>query len=629
MTKRFIIRRIRHKLQIACFLCLFPALLSAALNAQQTDDPSKLFQVKPFGKQVVHTQAATKSKTGKKAHSKLMSSAPTKAMIAAEKAVKKQEALKKWRDPIYLVHAETLSYDEILGPDYQLVRGNVCFRHSGAKLYCDSAYFYPATNSLYAFGNAHMVQGDSLFLYAAWMFYDGNAKLAKAREKVRLENRSATLFTDSLNYDRIANIGYFFDGGLLVDANKNGTTNELSSEYGQYSPSTKEAWFKNDVKLVNPKFTMTNQQLFYNTRTKIASIVSATRIVSADSGYIATTSGTYNTDTEQSHLLKRSFVTKKSRFLTADTLDYNQRSGIGIGHGKVIIEDSLKKVTLNGEYGYSNEKKDYALITKKALLVEHSSKDTLFLHADTLCTKKDSIYNTFSAFHHVRFYRSDLQGLCDSMYYTAKDSVLRLYNEPVVWSEEQQLSGKYMELFTKNNKPQQLHIDRAALAISQETDSLYNQSSGKDLKAYFDSTNQVVKVEIDGNAETIYLPKDDKDKSITGLNRLEGSSLIMYRKDKKLEKLIVWPQPKGKFYPLEKLPGDARLLKNFVWYKEERPKNADDVFRDVDIGGKAVNAAKGKGIQVTSKPVETANSPKPVRSDRQRKSGKSVKGKRK
>lgn len=484
-------------------------------------------------------------------------------------------------DPIYLERAETLSFDKERGADYQLVTGDVVFRQDSARLYCDSAFFYASTNSLLAVGNVHLEQGDTLFLYAAWMHYDGNAKLAKARDKVRLENRDVTLFTDSLNFDRLIHVGYFFDGGLLVDESEEGT-NELSSIYGQYSTESKMAWFKNDVKLVNPDFVLTTEQLFYDTRTEVASIVSPTEIVS-DSGYIYSTRGWYNTQTGQSHLLDRSWATSPNRYLSADTLDYNAQTGVGTGFGNVVLVDSLKQITLKGGYGYSDEQRDSALLTRNALLVEHSSRDTFYLHADTLVTVKDSAYQAFRAYYGVRFFRSDLQGLCDSMYYSTKDSVLYVTGKPVLWSEEQQLTGEHMYLYTRSNKPERLRVDKAAMVIAWERDSLYNQSSGKELVAFFDSlSNEVVRVEISGNAETVYLPIDE-DQLVMGLNRLEGSYLTLYRKEGKLEKLLVWPEPKGTFYPLVKLPPDRAYLDRFVWHGEARPTSPDDVFRNVKL----------------------------------------------
>ncbi|MCK9311139.1 MAG: hypothetical protein M0P26_02550 [Bacteroidales bacterium] len=493
------------------------------------------------------------------------------------------------KEKINLEHSEILSFDASVNPDYQILTGDVRFRHDGAYLFCDSAHYYMKSNSLYAYGNVHMEQGDSIFLYGAWLYYDGNTKLVMVREKVRLENREVTLFTDSLNYDRISNIGYFFDGGLLVNEDGD-VTNELSSEYGQYSPETKMAEFKHDVKLVHPEFIMTNQELKYNTSTGKASIFCPTEIV-ADSGYVYSENGWYNTKTDKSLLLKPSYILNNHRRLTGDSINYDNKNGIGEAFGNAVLIDSTQQVTLKGNYGYSEEKTNYALMSDSALMIEHSTEDTLFLHADTLMARQDSIYNEVIAFHGVRFFRSDVQGVCDSLYYSTRDSVLSFYYKPILWSEQQQLTGEFMQLYTKNEEPDYLHIQKAAMVISKEGDSLFNQSSGKDLIAYFDS-GQVVRVEIKGNAETIYLPHDESN-MIIGLNRLEGSSLNLFMEDKKMKKIIVWPQPKGKFYPMEKLPPEDRYLKNFGWYQSIRPVGSEDVFRKI-VKTTAFETQKGR-----------------------------------
>jgi lipopolysaccharide export system protein LptA len=506
---------------------------------------------------------------------------------------KKRRAGKK----IQLEQADTWSFDGYIHPDYQLFSGSVRFRHEGARLFCDSAHFFQKTNSLYAFGNVHMEQGDTLFLYGAWLYYDGATKLVQVREKVRLENRNVTLFTDSLNFDRNSNVGYFFDGGLLVD-----DKNQLSSEYGQYSPATKIANFRNDVKLVHPKFVMTNKELTYNTVTKVADIHVPTDIVS-DTGYVYTAKGTYNTDTEKSVLYNRSYVISDHRRLTGDTVYYDQKNAVGEAFGNVVLIDTVQQITMIGGYGYSAEKTGLGIMARQPLLMEHSEKDTLWLHGDTLMTQQDSIYKSIRAYYGVRFFRNDFQGLCDSMYYSTRDSILSFYQDPVLWSEKQQITGEFIQMHTKNNKPDMLHIQRAAMLISQEGDSLYDQSSGKDLKAYFDSS-QVVKVEIRGNAETVYLPRD-KDDAIMGLNRLEGSSLDLYRRDEKVKKVVVWPEPKGKFYPLELLDPEARFLRNFAWYSEARPKSPEDIFRKYSIkpGTSKKQVAE---VDKTSKPAKAA-----------------------
>jgi hypothetical protein len=188
---------------------------------------------------------------------------------------------------------------------------------------------------------------------------------------------------------------------------------------------------------------------------------------------------------------------------------------------------------------------------------------------------------------------------------------LSFYNKPILWSQQQQLSGDFMQLFTKNKAADYLHIQKAAMAISKEADSLYNQLSGKDLIAYFDS-GKVVRVEIKGNAETVYLPRDTKSKELTGLNSLEGSSLTLFLENEKMKKIIVWPKPKGTYYPLNLLPPDVRYLKNFAWYNELRPISPGDVLREVKVPVKTnVGSITGRQTEKASdKPLNFNKSKK-------------------
>lgn len=203
---------------------------------------------------------------------------------------------------VYLEHANTLSFDKDVNADAQFLQGDVCFRHDSSYMYCDSAYFFETTNSLEAFSNVRMEQGDTLFVYGNYLFYDGNSQIAYLRENVRMENGEVTLFTDSLNYERIPDIGYYFDGGLIVDS-----LNQLSSYYGQYSPGTKLAVFNDSVRLENPQFTLYSDTLHYDTESKIATILGPSVIVS-DSGTIHSSRGWYNTETNTSLLLDRKSV---------------------------------------------------------------------------------------------------------------------------------------------------------------------------------------------------------------------------------------------------------------------------------------------------------------------------------
>ena len=166
---------------------------------------------------------------------------------------------------VYLVHADELRYDRWQNNDAQVLIGSVQFEHDGAKLYCDSANFFEASNSFEAWGHVRMVQGDTLSLTSNQGYYDGNQQLMEAKDSVVLRHRKTTLYTDELYYDRIWNQGYFQNGGRLVDE---GTT--LTSDWGEYHTDTKMAIFYYDVKMVDKQFLLTTDSLYYDTQVKQA-----------------------------------------------------------------------------------------------------------------------------------------------------------------------------------------------------------------------------------------------------------------------------------------------------------------------------------------------------------------------
>lgn len=474
---------------------------------------------------------------------------------------------------IYMENADLISFDQVLKPDVQVLYGNVRFRHDDAVMTCDSAYFYRNSNSMDAFSNVYIVQGDTLFVYGDKLYYDGNTKVARLRGNARLINRNTTLTTDSLNYDRNTQLAYYFTGGKIVDPE-----NTLTSVWGQYSTRTEDALFRDSVKLVNENFLMHADTLIYNAKTHIADLVGDTHIIYQDETDIFTNKGWYNTQTERSMLLNRSFlINKEGKSLTGDTVFYDKAIKYGEVFGNAVLKDTIQKSTLYGNYVYYNEDKELGIATDSALLVDWSNEQHMYIHADTLKTFKDSIFNEALAWRNVRFFRDDIQGLADSLVYSSRDSIMNLMNEPVLWQENQQFSSDKISILTKNKKVYQIELQQSAM-VTESVDSLYfNQISGKDIVAHIDS-NQVQLVDVKGNAETIYFIREESDSTLIGVNRTESSFVAIHFKDKKIDRIVLTPSSSGEFHPMSKIEEDFIYLTNFFWLETHRPMNKDEVF---------------------------------------------------
>ena len=486
----------------------------------------------------------------------------------------KQPGKKKTR--VDLLHAEEAQADKILLPDVQILIRSVKLRHDSMYMYCDSALIYEKTNSVEAFGNVRMEQGDTLFIYGDYLYYDGMSQLAMLRENVRMINRNTVLTTDSLNYDRLYNLGYYFDGGTLTDEE-----NVLTSEWGEYSPATKISVFNHDVKLVNPKFVLTSDTLKYSTDTKIATILGPSDIVS-DKNHIYSERGIYNTTTEQAELLDRSVLTNEGKKLTGDSIFYDRVLGYGEAFDNVQMNDTINRNMLTGNYCFYNEITGSALATQRAVAIDYSQGDSLFMHGDTLRLityhiNTDSMFREMRVYHKVRAYRTDVQAVCDSLVYNSKDSCMTMYTDPILWHGSQQLLGEEIKVYMNDSTINWAHIINQALAVEQKDSVHYNQVTGKEMKGFFVG-GDMRQVDVNGNVLVVFYPIDDKDSTMIGLNYSEGSFLRMLLKERRMEQGAFIGKANGTLYPMDQIPADKYKLPSFVWFDYIRPRNKEDIF---------------------------------------------------
>jgi lipopolysaccharide export system protein LptA len=496
---------------------------------------------------------------------------------------------------VYLEHSDVLAFDEQRLPDAQILRGNVCFRQDSALMYCDSAYFFDKKNSLHAFGNVHLIQGDSIEGFGDVLYYNGNTKLARFRRNVRLIHKGqSTLRTDSLNYNRARNLAYYFSGGTIEDS-----LNILSSRWGQYTPDDNQAVFRDDVELVNSRFTLWADTLCYNTETHQADLVGPTTIVYKEETTILSSNGWYNTESEESLLLDQSRVIHTNgRTLTGDTIFYDKLNGYGRVYGHMQSVDSANSMTLYANHGEIWEASNNGYATDSVLLVSWS--DTAmytYLHADTLYSQEiayqtyrfspsdsllrdtlwaDTSYMQLRAVHNVRVYREDMQSVCDSMRYNGKDSVLTLCGNPVCWNGSNQVSADTIKIYMKNGDIDYMYGIGNAIAAKQEDVDKFNQLAGKEMLAYF-RDGDVYMIEVKGNAETVFYPQEE-DGSFSGVNKTESSFVKMYLENRKIHHVVFTSASSGVMIPIGQATSSETTLGGFFWAEEERPVQPSDVF---------------------------------------------------
>jgi len=504
-------------------------------------------------------------------------------------------------------NADFYTYDEKISKNAVRMLGNVRFRHNDVVMLCDSAYQYNDENIVDAFGNVHIVQGDTLNLYGDRINYNGNNKLAKVRGKVKLVDKSITLTTDSLDFDLGTNIGNYSTGGRIVD-----TANVLTSINGKYFARQNLFLFKDSVVLTNKDFVLRADTLKYNSATEKAFIVGPTTITGTKKGEILySEDGWYDTRKNISELYKASKFTNKDQVLEGDTLLYDRNAGTGKGRHRVVLSDTTNHVSIKGKYGIYNENSKIGLVTDSALFIQYGKKDTLYMHADTLKTIPDTLFlkgkasmpdslkkdkKFFMAYPRVRFFKSDLQGRCDSLTYQMRDSTIFMYYDPVLWSQKNQMTAEHIQYISKKPDPSFARLEKNAFIIMSEDSLKFNQISGKLIVGQI-YDGKMRAADVNGNAQTLYYIKN-KDK-YTGINNLMSSKIYLHMVENKMDTIRFYPKPEGKTIPMKDLTPEDSKLKGFAWREGERPKNPDDLYPSKDNSKK-----KDEKADAVSKKVE-------------------------
>ena len=502
---------------------------------------------------------------------------------------------------INIISADTLSFRKTNDTtNLKVLSGHVVVKQQTTTFYCDSAILNELSNTLDAFGHVHINNADSVHTYADYLRYIGNDKTAFLRRNVRLTDGKGTLTTPELDYNTQTKIGIYRNGGKLV----NGPTT-LTSDEGFYYGQTRDASFKKHVLLVNPDYRVTTDTLLYNTYSNIATFTVPTKIVSGKR-VINTTNGYYNLQTKQSYFGDRPVIQDSTSILIAARTASEDSTGNFEAQGNVIYRDTAQGYALFANNVKGNKKTNILLATEHPVMMIKQNNDSLFIAADTLFTAKqsslkglrsiptirdsmpplDSVDFTGSdstkdryieAYYHVRIFSDSLQSTCDSLFYSAVDSVFRLFKSPVIWANNSQITGDTIYLYTKNKKPERAYVFENALALSDvDSTQFFNQVKGRTINGYFQN-GEINFIRTQGNAESVYYTQDD-DMKFIGVDKSSCDVIETYFRDRKPERVSRISNLKGTFYPMQQVNHEELKLRGFNWQNNKRPKSKEDLF---------------------------------------------------
>ncbi len=484
-------------------------------------------------------------------------------------------AQEKKAKQIQIKQAKFLKYSKEIGEKNRLI-GDVIFEHEGALMYCDSAWLYDKENKIEAFNNIKLNQGDTLFLWGDHLDYSGNTKMARVTGKVvKLQDPKMELTTDILNFDRKKKLAYYTTGGRIIN-----DENTLTSKKGYYNTQLKTFNFKDSVVLVNPDYAMYSDTLNYNTKTRISYFHGPTQILS-DSSSIYCENGLYNTVLDIAQFEENAILNSKNKILKGDSLYYEAKNDLGEVFGNIFIHDTVDHYVITGNYAWYNGELDSAFVTQNPIYSILQDGDTLHIHGDTLQSNKtkDSLgdYRLVRAYNGVKFYKTELQGKCDSLAYSSRDSTLRMYRSPVLWNDSTQIVGDTIFLTMFNNKLDSLKVYSNSFMISLVDPLKFNQIKGKVIFGKF-GNNKLKRVFVNGNGQTIYYPKDDKDEFI-GMNKSVSSYIAIRLQNGQVKGISFLKKPEVKLHALNKISPEESKLEGFKSYFDIRPKSKADLLK--------------------------------------------------
>ena len=482
---------------------------------------------------------------------------------------------------INIVYGANFTKDETQFPGASIFSKDdrqVQFEHEGADLWCDIAIYYQHENKLRAIGNVLLKQGDSVQLNSGKIDYDGEIKLAKAYEEVIFKNKSMTLTTDTLYFDREKQESFYQDFGTVVDS-----ANTLTSEIGRYFMELKKAQFLTNVHIQNPEFTLDSERLDYYTTSKNAYLYGASTIT-GEAYKIYCERGFYDTKIESGYFIKNTKIDYNNRIIEGDSVYFDKATEFASATNNITVTDTINNNIIRSHYAEVFKAKDSVFATKRAVYISLMEQDSLYMHGDTLMVTGKPENRVMRAFRNAKFYKTDLSGKCDSIHSEEKTGLAQLIKNPVIWNGENQMTGDSIHLISnlKTEKLDSLKVLENAFIISLDSISMkgYNQAKGKNLFGQFED-NELKIIDLVKNTEVIYYMYNDDD-ALIGINKTICSAIRITMANSDIEDLTFITQPDGAIYPEKDLPENSRKLKGFIWRGDERIMTKEDIFDEDD-----------------------------------------------
>lgn len=467
--------------------------------------------------------------------------------------------------------------DEEKYPGATVLLGNVKMTHKGAVLTCSKAFYYKKLNFFKAIDNVLIKQGDTITQTSDYVDYDANTEQALSWGNVVLKDPEMTLTTDTLHFDRLNQKLYYRTFATIKDK-----TNTLKSKIGNYYLKNKKFTATTRVTIVNPEHNLASNHLDYYTNSGLVYLYGPSTITNTkNKNKIYCERGFYNTKTDISYFIKNAKLYLKERTVEGDSLYYDKKNGFASATNNIQVIDTVKNFVTRGNYAEIFEEKDSLFIIKRAVAISIIDKDSTFIHGDTLLVTGVPDKRIVRTYHNVKIFKSDLQGKCDSIHTNQEKGLTRMFSNPVLWSDGNQITGDTIHLLSniETEKLDSLKVLYNSFIVSKDSlsNDNFNQIKGRNIFGKF-LENKLKLLLVKGNAESVYFNRNEEGVLETVTKEI-SSNIEFTLNEGEIEQIKYLKKSEGTTYPPSKLPEEVNRLNGFIWRETEQPKSKEDIFK--------------------------------------------------
>lgn len=424
--------------------------------------------------------------------------------------------------------------------------------------------------------------GDTLEIYTQSLYYNTLTHVARMDDESTVRNADGVIFTSNGEYNTESTFTQLFNRSTVVSTmdNSRGTTLTADTIFYDRKLARGEAFGNMVLTDTINKMIMEGDYGYFDSMIDSAFVTGRARVIN----YQPLGDGDFNPDMVDTLYVNDTFTRSTGTiYLHGDTIrafrTIKQRlDTIYIDAPAVVAEEgTATDVPVQADMTHATQGADSAKVVESALprqfRIEEGADTTRFVVAAP----------------HVKFYRKDMQGLCDSLTYVSVDSTVYMNYHPVVWSDNRQISGDMIKIHFRDSvwydadsvANKKTTLDRAIIPSGGFMAELieegyYNQLSGKEMIAQFKG-GQLDHLDVNGNVLAITFPEEN-DSTINKVLNVESSFLAADFANNAIKYMKLWSETNATVTPLYLAKKSIFFLPAFKWYGEHRPAGPDDIF---------------------------------------------------